>query len=161
MKSLDQKLANIHAAPHRATDFILADAKDADMAFGLAATGTDPVTGRRRSLAEFRDQIGEIVAQGLVDIMLMSPSTAEVLTIEGLGSIGHLHPLQESFSEQHGLQCGFCTPGMIMASYELLGRNPHPSEEEIRAGLEGNLCRCTGYQHIVEAVTRACRTALP
>jgi carbon-monoxide dehydrogenase small subunit len=80
---------------------------------------------------------------------------AEVLTIEGLGSIGHLHPLQEAFSEQHGLQCGFCTPGMIMASYELLGRNPHPSEEEIRAGLEGNLCRCTGYHNIVRAVHAA------
>jgi carbon-monoxide dehydrogenase small subunit len=80
---------------------------------------------------------------------------AEVLTIEGLGSIGHLHPLQEAFSEQHGLQCGFCTPGMIMASYELLGRNPHPSEEEIRAGLEGNLCRCTGYHNIVRAVHSA------
>ena len=80
---------------------------------------------------------------------------AEVMTIEGLGSIGHLHPLQEAFSEQHGLQCGFCTPGMIMASYELLGRNPHPSEEEIRAGLEGNLCRCTGYHNIVRAVHSA------
>lgn len=80
---------------------------------------------------------------------------AEVLTIEGLGSPAHLHPLQEAFSEQHGLQCGFCTPGMIMASYELLGRNPHPSEEEIRAGLEGNLCRCTGYHNIVRAVHSA------
>ena len=80
---------------------------------------------------------------------------AEVLTIEGLGSPGHLHPLQEAFSEQHGLQCGFCTPGMIMASYELLGRNPHPSEQEIRAGLEGNLCRCTGYHNIVRAVHSA------
>ena len=82
MKSLDAKLVAIHANPGESRDFILADAKDADMAFGLAATGTDPVTGRRRSLAEFRDQIGEIVAQGLVDIMLMSPSTAEVLTID-------------------------------------------------------------------------------
>ena len=80
---------------------------------------------------------------------------AEVMTIEGLGSIGRLHPLQEAFSEQHGLQCGFCTPGMIMTSYELLGRNPHPSEEEIRTGLEGNLCRCTGYHNIVRAVSAA------
>ena len=80
---------------------------------------------------------------------------ADVLTIEGLGSPAHLHPLQEAFSEQHGLQCGFCTPGMIMASYELLGRNPHPSEDEIRAGLEGNLCRCTGYHNIVRAVHSA------
>jgi aerobic carbon-monoxide dehydrogenase small subunit len=80
---------------------------------------------------------------------------AEVMTIEGLGAIGRLHPLQEAFSEQHGLQCGFCTPGMIMTSYELLGRNPHPSEEEIRTGLEGNLCRCTGYHNIVRAVQSA------
>ena len=80
---------------------------------------------------------------------------AEVLTIEGLGSIGSLHPLQQAFAEEHGLQCGFCTPGMIMASYDLLGRNPHPSEEEIRSGLEGNLCRCTGYHNIVRAVHSA------
>ena len=80
---------------------------------------------------------------------------ASVLTIEGLAKNGQLHPLQESFSVEHGLQCGFCTPGMIMAAYDLLGRNPHPSEEEIRTGLEGNLCRCTGYHNIVKAVQRA------
>jgi carbon-monoxide dehydrogenase small subunit len=80
---------------------------------------------------------------------------ASVLTIEGLAKNGRLHPLQESFSVEHGLQCGFCTPGMIMAAYDLLGRNPHPSEEEIRTGLEGNLCRCTGYHNIVKAVQRA------
>jgi carbon-monoxide dehydrogenase small subunit len=80
---------------------------------------------------------------------------AEVLTIEGLAKNGQLHPLQESFSIEHGLQCGFCTPGMIMAAYDLLGRNPHPSEEDIRTGLEGNLCRCTGYHNIVKAVQRA------
>src|SRR4051812_21115691 len=82
MKTLDQKLANIHAAPHRARDFILADAKDADMATGLAATGKDPVTGKARSLAEYRDQMREIVRQGLVDIMLMSASTMELLAIK-------------------------------------------------------------------------------
>jgi hypothetical protein len=81
MKSLDQKLARIHADPHGATDFILADAKDADMAAGLAATGKDPVTGKARSLAEYRDQMREITRQGLVDIMLMSASSSEVLTI--------------------------------------------------------------------------------
>jgi carbon-monoxide dehydrogenase small subunit len=80
---------------------------------------------------------------------------ADVLTIEGLGAIGKLHPLQSAFSEQHGLQCGFCTPGMIMTSYELLGRSPHPSEDEIRVALEGNLCRCTGYHNIVRAVQSA------
>src|SRR5690349_2603456 len=80
-RSLDQKLASIRANPHRATDFILADAKDADMATGLAATGKDPVTGKTRSLQDYRDQMREIVRQGLVDIMLMSASTSEALTI--------------------------------------------------------------------------------
>jgi aerobic carbon-monoxide dehydrogenase small subunit len=77
---------------------------------------------------------------------------AEVTTIEGLGRDEDLHPLQEAFWESHALQCGFCTPGMIMAAADLLRRNPDPSEEEVRHGLEGNLCRCTGYQNIVKAV---------
>ena len=79
----------------------------------------------------------------------------EVLTIEGLASNGHLHPVQEAFWNEHGLQCGFCTPGMIMASKQLLERNPAPTDAEIRHGIEGNLCRCTGYQHIVKAVRAA------
>ena len=70
---------------------------------------------------------------------------AEIKTIEGMASNGQLHPIQESFREKHGLQCGFCTPGMIMSSWQLLERNPNPSEEEIRHALEGNFCRCTGY----------------
>src|SRR5215207_9878066 len=81
-KSLDTKIANIHADPHGAKDFILADAKDADMAAGLASPGKDPITGKTRSLADYRDQMREIVRQGLVDIMLMSASTSEVLTID-------------------------------------------------------------------------------
>ena len=76
----------------------------------------------------------------------------EVTTIEGLSENGKLHPLQQGFWEEHGLQCGFCTPGMILAAHQLLCRNPRPTQEEIRRGLEGNLCRCTGYQHIVKAV---------
>ena len=80
---------------------------------------------------------------------------AEVTTIEGLAPDGGLHPLQDAFWQKHGLQCGFCTPGMIMAAADLLKRNPYPSDEEIRHGLEGNLCRCTGYQNIVEAVMAA------
>ena len=80
---------------------------------------------------------------------------AEVTTIEGLAQDGQLHQVQESFRECHGLQCGFCTPGMIMAAADLLARNPNPSDEEIRHGLEGNLCRCTGYHNIVEAVKSA------
>jgi carbon-monoxide dehydrogenase small subunit len=82
---------------------------------------------------------------------------AEITTIEGLASNGNLHPVQKGFWECHGLQCGFCTPGMIMASCGLLKDHPNPSEDEIREGLEGNLCRCTGYQNIVEAVKFAAR----
>jgi carbon-monoxide dehydrogenase small subunit len=73
-------------------------------------------------------------------------------TVEGLAQGGKLHPLQEGFKEHHGLQCGFCTPGMLMTATALLGKNPHPSEEEIRWGISGNLCRCTGYQNIVKAI---------
>ncbi|MCZ2152105.1 MAG: (2Fe-2S)-binding protein [Bryobacterales bacterium] len=79
----------------------------------------------------------------------------DVVTIEGLASNGDLHPLQTAFWEEHGAQCGYCTPGMIMASKQLLERIPHPGEEEIRHGVKGNLCRCTGYQHIVNAVKAA------
>ena len=80
---------------------------------------------------------------------------AEVTTIEGMGSDGDLHPLQAAFWEHHGLQCGFCTPGMIMAAADLLERNSSPSEEDVREALAGNLCRCTGYQNIVKAVMAA------
>jgi carbon-monoxide dehydrogenase small subunit len=82
---------------------------------------------------------------------------ASVTTIEGMAASGDLHPVQEGFWEQHGLQCGYCTPGMIMAAAQMLERNPDPTDAEIRHGLEGNLCRCTGYQHIVEAVQYASR----
>ena len=82
---------------------------------------------------------------------------ASLTTIEGMAAGGDLHPVQEGFWEQHGLQCGYCTPGMIMAAAQILDRNPDPTESEIRHGLEGNLCRCTGYQHIVEAVQNAAR----
>lgn len=80
-----------------------------------------------------------------------------VTTIEGMGTPGDLHPLQTGFWEQHGLQCGFCTPGMIMASAELLRHNPQPSEEEIRFHLEGNYCRCTGYHNIVKSIAAGAR----
>ncbi len=79
----------------------------------------------------------------------------EVTTVEGLASNGELHPVQEGFWEMHGLQCGFCTPGMIMSSVDLLAKNPNPSEAEIRHGLAGNFCRCTGYHNIVKAVQYA------
>ncbi|HKW31932.1 MAG TPA: (2Fe-2S)-binding protein [Candidatus Acidoferrum sp.] len=80
---------------------------------------------------------------------------AEIVTVEGLAANGTLDPVQEAFWNEHGLQCGFCTPGMIMASKQILDRNSSPSEDEIRHGLEGNICRCTGYQHIVNAVKAA------
>ena len=80
---------------------------------------------------------------------------AEVQTIEGLADGDELHPLQEGFWEEHGLQCGYCTPGMIMSAVNLLQDNPSPSEEEIREGISGNFCRCTGYQHIVNAIQNA------
>jgi aerobic carbon-monoxide dehydrogenase small subunit len=79
----------------------------------------------------------------------------ELTTIEGLATNGELHPVQQAFHEQHGLQCGYCTPGMVMATVSLLAENAHPSEDEIRSALEGNLCRCTGYHNIVKAVQAA------
>ena len=82
----------------------------------------------------------------------------EITTIEGLATNGSLHPVQEAFREQHGLQCGYCTPGFVMATVSLLGETPNPSEEEIRHALEGNLCRCTGYHNIVRAVQVAAGT---
>src|ERR1700730_17408055 len=84
---------------------------------------------------------------------------AKILTIEGMAADGKLHKIQEAFWNEHGLQCGFCTPGMIMTTKQILDRNPNPSEQEIRHGLDGNLCRCTGYQHIVNAVKAAARAA--
>ncbi len=88
-------------------------------------------------------------------VLAVQADGAQITTIEGLAQNGQLHPLQEGFWEKHGLQCGFCTPGMIMSSYDMLQQNPNPTEEEIRHGLEGNLCRCTGYHNIVLAVQYA------
>ncbi|HEX7127532.1 MAG TPA: (2Fe-2S)-binding protein [Thermodesulfobacteriota bacterium] len=88
-------------------------------------------------------------------VLAVQADGRQVTTIEGLAQNGKLHPLQEAFWEKHGLQCGFCTPGMIMTAVDLLARNPNPTEAEVRHGLEGNLCRCTGYQNIVAAVQHA------
>ncbi len=88
-------------------------------------------------------------------ILAVQADGAEIMTIEGLATNGQLHPVQEGFWECHGLQCGYCTPGMIMSVCGLLKENPNPTEEQIRHGLEGNLCRCTGYQHIVDSVKYA------
>jgi aerobic carbon-monoxide dehydrogenase small subunit len=88
-------------------------------------------------------------------VLAVQADGAEVTTIEGIGREGALHPMQQAFWEKHGVQCGYCTPGMIMAATDLLARNPEPDEHDIREALEGNLCRCTGYQNIVKAVQAA------
>ncbi|MEE9273837.1 MAG: (2Fe-2S)-binding protein [bacterium] len=88
-------------------------------------------------------------------LLAVQADGGEVTTIEGLARDGALHPLQEQFWDKHGLQCGFCTPGMILTAHQFLERNPEPTEAEIRRGIEGNLCRCTGYQNIVDAIQAA------
>ncbi|MBI3241490.1 MAG: (2Fe-2S)-binding protein [Chloroflexi bacterium] len=88
-------------------------------------------------------------------LLAVQADGSSVTTIEGLAQNGTLHAVQQGFWEKHGLQCGFCTPGMIMTAVDLLNRNPHPTEAEIRHGLEGNVCRCTGYQNIVKAIQQA------
>jgi aerobic carbon-monoxide dehydrogenase small subunit len=90
-------------------------------------------------------------------VLAVQADGADVLTIEGLAQGEKLHPIQEAFWECHGLQCGFCTPGMILTAHQLLLRNPQPTEDEIRHAIDGNLCRCTGYQHIVDAVQHAAK----
>jgi len=89
------------------------------------------------------------------NVLAVQADGAEIATIEGLAQNGELHPMQKAFHENHALQCGYCTPGMIMQSIDLLNDNPDPTEQEIRLGLEGNLCRCTGYHNIVKAVLAA------
>jgi len=94
-------------------------------------------------------------------VLAVQADGAEVTTIEGIARDGQLHPMQQAFHENHALQCGYCTPGMIMQAIDLLGDNPDPSEEEVREGIEGNLCRCTGYQNIVKAVLSAAQKLKP
>ena len=88
-------------------------------------------------------------------VLAVQAEGANVMTVEGLAQDGQLHPLQEGFMQEHGLQCGFCTPGMLMRAWRLLQENPNPSDEEIRSGMSGNLCRCTGYRQILDAVQEA------
>jgi aerobic carbon-monoxide dehydrogenase small subunit len=85
-------------------------------------------------------------------VLAVQADGSDILTIEGLAQNGEMHPMQKAFMENHGLQCGYCTPGMVMAATSLLKENPNPTEREVRLGLEGNLCRCTGYHNIVQAV---------
>ena len=94
-------------------------------------------------------------------VLAVQADGADILTIEGLARDGELHPMQEAFRQNHGLQCGYCTPGMVMAAIGLLNENPHPTEAEVREGLEGNLCRCTGYHNIVKAVLAAAEAGAP
>ncbi len=88
-------------------------------------------------------------------LLAVQAQGAEVLTVEGLAANGELHPLQQAFMDEHGLQCGYCTPGMLMRSYRFLQENPSPTEVEIREGMSGNLCRCTGYQNIIKSIQKA------
>jgi carbon-monoxide dehydrogenase small subunit len=94
-------------------------------------------------------------------VLAVQADGGKVRTVEGLATDGKLHPIQEAFWEEHGLQCGFCTPGMMITALQVLERHPQPTEAQIRHGLEGNLCRCTGYQHIVNAVQAAARKMAP
>ena len=88
-------------------------------------------------------------------LLAVQAEGADIVTVEGLSKDGEMHPLQKAFMDEHGLQCGFCTPGMLVRSYRLLKENPNPSEEEIRHGMAGNLCRCTGYQNIIKSIQKA------
>jgi aerobic carbon-monoxide dehydrogenase small subunit len=90
-------------------------------------------------------------------VLAVQAEGGTVITVEGLAKNGTLHPLQDGFMQEHGLQCGYCTPGMLMRSYRFLQENPNPTEEQIRSGLSGNICRCTGYQNIVKAVQHAAK----
>jgi carbon-monoxide dehydrogenase small subunit len=94
-------------------------------------------------------------------LLTVQASGHSLTTIEGIGDIDNLHPVQDAFWEDHALQCGFCTPGMILAAVSLLDQNPHPTEEDIKRGLEGNLCRCTGYVNIIKAVKHAAERMSP
>lgn len=91
-------------------------------------------------------------------VLAVQAQGGDVITVEGLASNGELHPLQEAFMSEHGLQCGFCTPGMLVRGYRFLQENPNPSDEEIKQGMAGNLCRCTGYQNIIKSVKKAAAT---
>jgi carbon-monoxide dehydrogenase small subunit len=117
------------------------------------------LTGTKEGCGEGECGACSVILDGLLVNSCLVPvlqvDGCEILTIEGLAKDGLLHPLQEAFANNGGAQCGICTPGMILASYQLLKRSPHPTDEQIREGLAGNLCRCTGYQKIFDAVRHA------
>ena len=117
------------------------------------------LTGTKEGCGEGECGACSVMLDGLLVNSCLVPvlqvNGCEILTVEGLEENGHLHPLQDAFSSTGGAQCGICTPGMIMASYQLLARWPHPTDQQIREGLAGNLCRCTGYEKIFDAVRQA------
>ena len=121
----------------------------------LGLTGTH--VGCETSLCGACTILMDGVAVKSCTILAVQANGSEIRTIEGVATDEALHPIQQAFWDCHGLQCGFCTPGMIMATHQLLEEHPNPSEAEIRHGIEGNLCRCTGYQHIIDAVKQAAR----
>ncbi|HEV2690615.1 MAG TPA: (2Fe-2S)-binding protein [Bryobacteraceae bacterium] len=120
---------------------------------GIGLTGTKEGCGEGECGACSVILNGELVNSCLIPVLQVAG--CDVLTVEGLARDGHLHPLQSAFAEAGGAQCGICTPGMILAAMQLLERSPNPSDEQIREGLAGNLCRCTGYQKIFDAVRQA------
>ncbi len=124
---------------------------------GLTGTHIGCIVGRCGACSVVLN--GRVVKSCL--IFAMQADGAEILTVEGLAEGPRLHPIQEAFWEHHGLQCGYCTPGMLMAAYDLLERNPNPSEAEIREGISGNLCMCTGYVNIVKSVKAAAEKMAP
>jgi carbon-monoxide dehydrogenase small subunit len=119
----------------------------------LALTGTNVGCDTSSCGACSMHMNGEAVKS--CTVLAVQADGCEVTTIEGMATDGQLHPMQQAFMENHALQCGYCTPGMVMAATSLLKENPNPSEEDVRIGLEGNLCRCTGYHNIVQAVLAA------
>ena len=143
--SVNGELRSVSAEPRKT----LADVLREDL--GLTGTHLGCEQGGCGACTVLLD--GEVVRSCLM--FAVQAQEAEITTIEGIGSTEELHPMQTAFSEYHGLQCGFCTPGMILAAIDFVERNPDPSADEIREGLNGNICRCTGYQKIVESVTAA------
>ena len=143
--SINGELRSVSAEPRKT----LADVLREDL--GLTGTHLGCEQGGCGACTVLLD--GEVVRSCLM--FAVQAQEAEITTIEGIGSTGELHPMQAAFSEYHGLQCGFCTPGMILAAIDFVERNPDPSADEIREGLNGNICRCTGYQKIVESVAAA------
>jgi aerobic carbon-monoxide dehydrogenase small subunit len=124
---------------------------------GLTGTHVGCIVGRCGACSIILN--GKVVKSCM--IFAVQVDGAEILTVEGLAKGPQLHPIQEAFWEHHGLQCGYCTPGMLLAAYDLLQRNPDPSEEEIREGISGNLCMCTGYVNIVRSIKAAAEKMAP